>query len=246
MKVSNFIINWLFISIVFCCFLGCKKYKTTTVHGKVSNLAIGKGIPDALVVLTAYQVGKKELPSKAKIELQTRTDSEGNYSFNFEAYVPNNEREAASYGLEYLTEGKEMALRAGTDGDPEDRVDLTKLFNDDLLPFSHVDNPGKENKIDINVVLNGRIYFQFYNDLPVPNTYDTLYVRAKNKFTEYRLTGTNNIDQTQNNLFLIQKPYPLTTGDNTISYYITKNGIKTRIDTTFFVEPKDYHINFHY
>jgi hypothetical protein len=244
MKRSNFIINWLFISIVFFCFTGCKKYKTTKVYGKVSNLAINKGIPDALVVLTAYQVGKKELPDKAKIELQTRTDTEGNYSFSYEAYVPNNEKEAASYGIEYLTEGKEMALRTGTDGAPEDRVDLTKLFNDNLLPFSHVDNPGKENKIDINVVLNGRIYFQFYNDLVGSTVNDTLFIRNKNKFTEYLFFAIDGIN-TENG-FLNVHPFSFTTGENTITLDIRKNGTRILRDTTFFVEPKDYHFNFHY
>jgi hypothetical protein len=211
------------------------------VHGKVSNLAIGKGIPDALVVLTAYQVGKKELPDKAKIELQTRTDSEGNYSFNFEAYVPNNEREAASYGVEYLTEGKEMALSTG---ESENTVYLTKLFNDNLLPFSHLDNPGKENKIDINVVLNGRIYFQFYNDLVGSTVNDTLFIRNKNKFTEYLFFAIDGIN-TENG-FLNVHAFSFTTGENTITLDIRKNGTRILRDTTFFVEPKDYHINFHY
>ena len=134
MKVKYLIISLLYISIVFLSFTGCKKYKTTTVHGKVSNLAIGKGISNALVVLTAYQVGKKELPDKAKIELQTRTDSEGNYSFNFEAYVPNNEKEAASYGVEYLTEGKFIDWFSGEGSGTT--VNLKEYFNDDLLTFS--------------------------------------------------------------------------------------------------------------
>lgn len=241
MKASNIIVNWLCISIACFFFIGCKKYKTTTVHGKVSNLAIGKGIPDALVVLTAYQVGKKELPDKAKIELQTRTDSEGNYSFNFEAYVPNNEREAASYGVEYLTEGKEMALSTG---ESENTVYLTKLFNDNLLPFSHLDNPGKENKIDINVVLNGRIYFQFYNDLVGSTVNDTLFIRNKNKFTEYLFFAIDGIN-TENG-FLNVHAFSFTTGENTITLDIRKNGTRILRDTTFFVEPKDYHINFHY
>ena len=243
MNVNYLIKSLLCISFIFC-FTTCRKYKTTTVYGKVTNLAIGKGIPDALVVLTAYQVGRKKLPDKADIQLQTRTDSEGNYNFNFEAYVPNNEKEAASYGVEYLTEGKEMALRTGTDGEPEDRVDLTKLFNDNLLPFSHVDHPGKENKIDINVVLNGRIYFQFYNNLPNATSEDSIFMRNKNKFTEYYLIGIKGIN-TENG-FLNIHPFSFTTGENTITLDIRKNGTRILRDTTFFVEPKDYYINFHY
>jgi hypothetical protein len=121
-----------------------------------------------------------------------------------------------------------------------------KYFNDDLLTFQHIENLGENNQIDINVVLNGRVFFQFYNDKPVPTIYDSLEVFIENKFTDYFQTATANIDQTQNNSFLIKKPYSLTTGENTIRYYITKNGAKTRVDTTFFVEPKDYYINFHY
>lgn len=232
----------MFIIIVFFFFAGCKKYKTTIVHGKVSNLAINKGIPNALVVLTAYQVGKKELPDKAKIELQTRTDSEGNYSFNFEAYVPNNEKEAASYDVEYLTEGKFIDWFSGEGSGTT--VNLIDYFNDDLLAFSHVNNPGKENLIDINVVLNGRIYFQFYNDLAGGTVDDTLFIRNKNKFTEYRIFDIGGIN-TENG-FLNTYPFSFTTGENTITLDIRKNGTRILKDTTFFVEPKDYHINFHY
>jgi hypothetical protein len=212
------------------------------VYGKVSNLAINKGIPNALVVLTAYQVGKKELPDKAKIELQTRTDNEGNYSFNYEAYVPNNEKEAASYGVEYLTEGKFIDWFSGEGSGTT--VNLIDYFNDDLLAFSHVDHPGKENQVDINVVLNGRIYFQFYNDLPNSTSEDSIFIRNENKFTEYYLIGIKGIN-TENG-FLNTYPFSFTTGENTITLDIRKNGTRILRDTTFFVEPKDYYINFHY
>jgi hypothetical protein len=205
------------------CFSTCKKYKTTTIQGKVNNLAIQKGIPNALVVLTAYQVGKKELPDKAKIELQTRTDSEGNYTFNYEAYVPNYEKEAASYGVEYFTEGKELSFRTGGGGNT---VDLIKYFNDNLLPSKHVDNPGKYNKIDINVVLNARIYFQFYNDKPIHQNTDTIEIRNSNKFIDYYLYGIVGEDTQSENVFLSTYPFSFTTGENTITLDIRKNGTR--------------------
>jgi hypothetical protein len=63
---------------------------------------------------------------------------------------------------------------------------------------------------------------------------------------EYYLYGTvGEVNASENN-FLSTYPWSFTTGENTISYYITKNGTKTRIDTTFIVEPKDYYVNFHY
>jgi hypothetical protein len=221
-------------------------YKSTTVYGKITNLAIGKGIPNALVVLKSYSEGGFLLPDKAQIELQTRTDADGNYIFTFDAYKHwLNKNKKGSYSVEYMTEGKLIDLFSG-EGGSGNTVNLMQYFNDDLLTFQRIENLGENNQIDINVVLNGRVFFQFYNDKPVPTIYDSLEVFIENKFTDYFQTATANIDQTQNNSFLIKKPYSLTSGENTISYYITKNGAKTRVDTTFFVEPKDYYINFHF
>jgi hypothetical protein len=220
-------------------------YKSTTVYGKITNLAIGKGIPNALVVLKSYSEGGFLLPDKAQIELQTRTDADGNYIFEFDAYKHwLNKNKKGSYAVEYMTEGKLIALRAGADGAPEDRIDLMKYFNDDLLTFQHIENLGENNQIDINVVLNGRVFFQFYNDKPLPSEFDSLFIRNSNKFVEYRLIGIKGINT--ENSFLSTYPWSFTTGTNTISLDIRKNGTRTIVDTTFFVEPKDYYINFHY
>jgi hypothetical protein len=88
------------------------------------------------------------------------------------------------------------------------------------------------------------VFFQFYNDKPTPTEFDSLFIRNSNKFVEYRLIGIKGINT--ENSFLSAYPWYLTTGTNTISLDIRKNGTRTIVDTTFFVEPKDYYINFHY
>ncbi len=122
----------------------------------------------------------------------------------------------------------------------------TYRLNSALLTFDNPLNLGGFNVVNINVVLAGRVYFQFYNDKPTPTEEDTLMVYIKNQYLEYYQTGTANIDQTQNNEYRANKPFTIVTGENTIKYRIRKNNNIVFEDTTFFVEPKDYYINFHF
>jgi|688.fasta_scaffold354241_1 hypothetical protein len=232
--------------LLFCILpLACKKlsnYSPTVVVGRVTNLATGKGIPNALMVLKAHGNGFS-LPKKANIELETRTDELGNYRFEFEAYASVlNGRKTAEYSVQYFTEGKRGTSFAGQDGGSP--IDLSKYYNDDLVTWDNPTNLGGFNVVNINVVLAGRVFFQFFNDKPGASVNDTLFIRNQNQFLEYRLfeIGGGNTE----NEFLKDYPFVFITGENTIHYDIRKNGVRTLIDTTFFVEPKDYYINFHY
>jgi hypothetical protein len=246
MKKIHLIRNWWYISLLILFFLSsCKKinYKETTVRGRIVNLATNEGITNALVTVKSYTAGG--FPDKSLNEIAVRADNQGYYSITFEAKKHwLNKDKNGSYAVEYDTEGKITSFRTGTDGAPEDRIDLKKYFNDDLLTYQHIEKLGEINDIDIKVVLEGRVFFQFYNDKPTPTEFDSLFIRNSNKFVEYRLIGIKGINT--ENSFLSAYPWYLTTGTNTISLDIRKNGTRTIVDTTFFVEPKDYYINFHY
>jgi hypothetical protein len=247
MKKIYLIRNWWYISLLILFFLSsCKKinYKETTVRGRIVNLATNEGIANALVTVKSYTAGG--FPDKSINEIAVRADEQGYYSITFEAKKHwLNKDKNGSYAVEYDTEGKITSFRTGEGGTGK-TVDLMKYFNDDLLTYQHIEKLGEINDIDIKVVLEGRFFFQFYNDKPLPTSADTMEVRNKNRFVEYYLYGTVGEINNSENSFLYTYPWSFTTGENTISYYITKNGAKTRVDTTFFVEPKDYYINFHF
>ncbi len=244
MKAKNFLFNS--VVFLFCMLpIACKKlsnYSPTTVVGKVSNLATGEGIPNALMVLKAHGNGF-DLTEKANIELETRTGQNGNYRFDFDAYAAVlNGRKTAEYSVQYFTEGKIGTLSAGRDGGSP--IDLCKYYNDDLLTWDNPTNLGGFNVININVVLAGRVFFQFFNDKPGATINDTLFIRNENQYLEYRLFEVGG-DNSEND-FLKDYPFTFITGENTIHYDIRKNGVQTFVDTTFVVEPKDYYINYHY
>lgn len=242
--------NWFLISTIFIVLAftySCKKlskYKRTIVIGKVTNMAIEKGIPNARVYLKAYNNSGRTLPTKAQIMMETRTDSEGNYRFEFDAYDPfiNNTKSKADYGVTYDKEGKIGTIYTGYDT----LLYFEDIFGIEIKPFKHIDEIGGTFIANINVVLAGRFFFQFYNEKPIQNETDIVNVRCQDKFLEFRVTSTGGIDQTQNNSFLMNLPTILITGKNTLKYSILKNGITTNLDTTFEVEAKDYYINFRY
>ncbi len=244
MNVKKFLFNSLTI-VFFVLPIACKKlsnYSPTIVVGKVTNVATGQGIPNALIVLKAFGNGFT-LPEKANIEIETRTDSEGNYRFEFEAYAALlNDRKTAEYGVQYFTENKFIAWRTGQDGGSP--IDLKEYYKDDLLTYDNPKNLGGFNVVNINVVLAGRVFFQFFNDKPGASVSDTLFIRNENQYLEYRVIAVRG--DNSDNEFLKDYPFVFITGENTIHYDIRKNGVRTFVDTTFFVEPKDYYINYHY
>ncbi len=246
MKAKNFLFNS--IAFLFCMLpIACKKlsnYRPTTVVGKVSNLATGEGIPNALMVLKAHGNGFT-LPEKANIELETRTDQNGNYRFDFDAYAAVlNGRKTAEYSVQYFTEGKIGTLSAGRDGGSP--IDLCKYYNDDLLTWDNPTNLGGFNVININVVLAGRVFFQFFNDKPGASISDTLELRVINQYLEYYQYGLVGTEIANENNLLSNHPFTLITGNNTLRFILSKNSQVQILDTTFFVEPKDYYINYHY
>jgi hypothetical protein len=244
-------LNWFLISTLFVSFFltnSCKKlssYKHTVVIGKVTNMAIEKGIPNARVYLQVGNNSGRSLPKKAQIMLETRTDSEGNYRFEFDAYDPfiNNTKSKAAYGVVYDSEGKIQTIATGY----EKLLYFKDIFGIDIKPFKHIDEIGGTFVANINVVLEAKFRLQFFNEKPVPSSIDSTYVFVKNKFVSYRQFGVVGYDLEQINGFLLNNYiFSLITGENTLSYQIYKNGIHTIKDTTFIVEPKDYLINVRY
>jgi hypothetical protein len=207
-------------------------------------MAIEKGIPNARVYLEVGNNSGRSLPKKAQIMLETRTDSEGNYRFEFDAYDPfiNNTKSKAAYGVVYDAEGKILTIATGYDT----LLYFKDIFGIEIKPFKHIDEIGGTFVANINVILASNVFFQFYNEKPIQNETDIVNVRCQDKFLEFRVTSTGGIDQTQNNSFLMNLPTTLITGKNTLKYSILKNGVTTNLDTTFDVEAKDYYINFRY
>jgi len=243
--------NWFLISTIFVLFFltnSCKKlssYKHTVVIGKVKNMAIEKGIPNARVYLKAYNNSGRTLPSKAQILLETRTDSEGNYRFEFDAYDPfvNNTKSKAAYGVTYDPEGKHTNIYTGY----TKLLYFEDIFGIEIKPYKHVDEIGGTFVADINVVLDAKFRLQFFNEMPIPSSIDSAYVFVKNKFISYLQFGVAGKDLEQINGFLLDSYiFSLITGENTLSYHIYKNGMHTIKDTTFIVESKDYLINVRY
>ncbi len=227
--------------------IACKKlsnYSPTIVVGKVTNVATGQGIPNALIVLKAYGNGFT-LPEKANIEAETRTDSEGNYRFEFDAYAAVfNGRKTAVYSVQYYTEGKLIEWFAG-EGQGS-TINLRDFYKDDLLTFDNPLNLGGFNLVNINVVMAGRVFFQFFNDKPGASISDTLELRVINQYLEYYQYGLVGTEIANENNLLSNHPFTLVTGNNTLRFILSKNSQVQILDTTFFVEAKDYYINYHY
>ena len=142
MKAKKFLYNSL--GFLICLLpIACKKlsnYNPTIVVGRVTNLATGQGIPNALMVLKAYGNGFT-LPQKANIEIETRTDTEGNYRFEFDAYAAIfNGRKTAVYSVQYNTEGKLIEWFAG-EGQGS-TINLRDFYKDDFVSSSDKCNSG--------------------------------------------------------------------------------------------------------
>jgi hypothetical protein len=224
-------------------FSNCKKYQTTTIKGKLINISVNKGIAGETIILNTYSNGGIALPDKAKITQQTITDNDGAFEFTFEAYVPYNEK-GPSYGVEVFDSKKKFVqIIIGYDNSTES-VDIGKYYNDDLLPFAHVDKHGEINFININVVTACRLKIITYNNIIPTNDSDELKLQFINKFGTFtygyflgKLNGYNEPDTYEPSVI---------TGETTIRATITKNGTVEIRDTTFFVEDKEYNLVYRY
>jgi hypothetical protein len=231
------------------CFNTCKKYKTTTVKGRFVNIPINKGIPDETFVLKSANLYGENLPSKAQIELTTKTDKDGYFEFKFEAYVPKNEKKQASYGVEWLNLNKKKQMLQFSDrSDPVKNVDLYKFYDDDLLSFAHIENPGDFNEIIIKIVIGSPLIVSIYNENLPKSINDYINIEFINQFGKFTYGGYKGdsfriIDPS----ILTDGYYPsLVPGETTIRATITKNGNIEVRDTTFFVEDKEYNLVYRY
>lgn len=244
MKVKYLIKSLLCISFIFCLY-ACRKYKTTTITGKLVNKATGQGIANNKIALNAYALSGGELPKKVESQLIATTDGDGNFSFIFDAYTTKNNKKEVNYGVEMINEKyyliSQLSDVISRPGEVISKIDLTDYFSDDLIPSENVGNLGKDNEINLNVVLAGRFYFQLANVL----LSDSMLLSCSNKYLIYKLYSFSSNPEIDNE-YLGNYYFLLATGENTIRRTIYKNGQINIIDTTIYVEPKDYHINFHY
>lgn len=248
MKVKSLIKSLLCISFILC-FNTCKKYKTTTVKGRFVNIPINKGIPNETFILKSANPYGEKLPSKAQIEMTTKTDKDGYFEFKFEAYVPKNEKKQASYGVEWLNlNNKKQMLQFSANSTVGQTIYLTDFYSDDLLSYSHVDNTGGNNDILINVVLGGVLKVNCINELIPFSSNDKIEIYFINQFGMFFFGGHYGGGN-----FIINDGisgsgyYPgLVPGETTIRATISKNGNIEIKDTTFFVEDKEYNLVYRY
>ena len=225
----------------------CKKYRQTLVIGRFVNIPINKGIPNETFVLKTYTQGGFLLPDKANIEMTTQTDENGYFQFSFEAYTPHNERKQPGYGVEWINLNKKKLMVQFSDHSLDRKfVDLSKEFNDDLLAFQNIGSLGKRNYININVVFGGNLKVFLKNEIAPISPNDTIHINFINQFGEFNFggfigEGSILLNDGKSNY------YPgLVPGETTIRATITKNGITEIRDTTFFVEDKEYYLEYRY
>ena len=209
------------------------------------NMATGKGIPNNKITLNAYNLSGGKLPKKVESQTLTTTDANGNYTFIFDAYTTKNKKKEISYGVEMVNDKYYIIYQLSDiiskPGETKNKVDLTEYFKDNLIPIKNVKNLGENNEINLNTVLAGRFYFQFSNFLQS----DSMLLSCINKYLTYKLYSFSDNPEIDNQ-YLKEYYFLLITGENNIRRTIYKNGQINIVDTTIFVEPKDYHINFHY
>ena len=197
MKVKYLIKSWLCISFIFC-FSTCRKYKTTTINGKLINMATGKGIANNKIALNAYSLGGSELPKKVESQSIATTDADGNFSFIFDAYTTKNKKKVVSYGVEMVNEQyyliSQLSDIISKPGETKNKVDLKQYFNDDLTPIKNIEHLGKDNEINLNTVLAGRFYFQFSNFAQS----DSMLLSCLNKYLSYKLYSFSNNPEIDN------------------------------------------------
>jgi hypothetical protein len=197
------------------------------------------------IALNAYSIGGSELPKKVESQSIATTDADGNFSFIFDAYTTKNKKKVVSYGVEMVNEQyyliSQLSDIISKPGETKNKVDLKQYFNDDLTPIKNIEHLGKDNEITLNTVLAGRFYFQFSNFAQS----DSMLLSCLNKYLSYKLYSFSNNPEIDNQ-YLQEYYFLLITGENNIRRTIYKNGQISVLDTTINVEPKDYHINFHY
>lgn len=242
-----YIKNWLYISLIFSILVlnnSCKKYKQTIVIGRLVNLPLNRGIPNAVFVLKSYSEGGFLLPDKAQIEMTATTDKDGYFKFTFEAYTPYKENKRPSYGVELVTlpENKTFITQYSGSGE-SNTVRLDIYYGENLLPVKHIGKLGAKNEFTINIVCPGRLKILAYNeDLPISSS-DMLIIEFINQFGKFKYGGIYGTETTINENFYVPGIFP---GETTIRATITKNGHVEVRDTTFFVEDKEYNLVYRY
>jgi hypothetical protein len=232
----------------------CKKFHTTLIQGKLINYPINKGIAGETIYLKSYQTGAILTPDKAKIELSTITDQEGNFSFSFEAYKTTLKQRQPVYIVFWPNTSNKKSLTYFSKYGPKgvflcQRTSLNSSFNNELSSSSLIENFGEDNFPEIKVALACNVQINCINDLPNSSNLDTCEIRLINQIGDFYIGsnfGENSTILTDSNYICYPDPIPLISGTTTIRAIIKKNNQTIIKDTTFFVEDKEYYFEFRY
>ena len=248
MKALKIIVNLLLINSVFLFTAGCKRYKRTIIDGKLVNIPTGQGIANEAVTLIAHEEGGNgaEVPLE-----QTITDSQGNFHFDFEAWIPVNDRKRRTHSVKWLNlDNKSMMFTFSGRGNSNPSVDLTKYYNNNLLPWHTfgINDLKKNNSAAINVALGAFVTIVLSNSVSPFSPNDSVRVQFINQFGTFKFGGYNGEgSRVLNPKDLSDGYYPLwVCGETTLRVNIYKNGNVQVRDTTFFVESKDYYFEYYY
>ncbi len=248
MMVKQILRSCLYISLILP-LATCTKYKKTFVMGRFINIPINRGIPNETFVLKTYTKGGFLLPDKANIEMTTTTDENGFFKFSFDAYMPSSEKKQPSYAVEWVNlNKKKMMLQFSSANNSSNLVDLTETYNSNLLAYKNIGGWDDPKYLEIKVVLGGILrVFVINNKLPIDSE-DLIDIDFINQFGQFRFDSYKGLGEYfMNDGQSGSGYYPgLVPGETTIRATITKNGNIEIRDTTFFVEDKEYYLEYRY
>lgn len=232
----------------------CKKFQSTVIKGQFINRPINKGIQGETIYLKSFQTGAVLTPDKAKIELSTITDQDGNFYFSFDAYKTTLKQRQPVYLVYWPNSSNKKSFTSVSKYEPKgifqcQSISLNSYFNNELASASIVKNLGQDNFQEIKVVLIGSISVNCVNELLIPSDQDTCEIRLINQVGDFyigKLIGTGTKVFTDSNYSCQPFPIPLISGTTTLRATIKKNSQTIVQDTTFFAEDKQYYFEFRY